>query len=643
MANSRLQDVNAYSSLTKIVTLFAGVIAVIVLLAIPLGYGLIAYRYEAEALQSEANLVADKVSEIIYANPALWSFQEHRLVGTLLQHSGHKDVHDAKIIDMKGKSIARLPAKLAKPTFSFTIDLTDGKDMVGKVVIEKSLRPLLLKTTIAALLSALLSLAIYFALKILPLRALTRVLAKLEESQQTLRTEINAKELALRSAKDLGLAMRHQALHDALTNLPNRVLLYDRLQQAILLCLREKQTLSLIMVDLDRFKNINDTLGHHIGDLVLQQIAQRVPNVLRSSDTVARLGGDEFAILLKGISTHPQAVLTAEKILEAIRQPINIEHRALHVSASLGIVLFPEHGTDPPHLMRCADIAMYSAKRAKAGFAFYDAAQDLQNTKQMVLQNDLYEAIVDSKQLVLYYQPKIDLRTKRICGVEALIRWWHPQEGLIFPDDFIPAAEQSGLIRALTRRVLDLALQESSEWQKKELPMPLAINISGENLQDPTFPSQVAEALTAHAVHPSLLEMEITESALMQDPVCAITAIQTLREMGILISIDDFGTGYSSLAYLKKLAVSQIKVDKSFVMDMIENDNDAIIVPSTIDLAHNLGLRVVAEGVESEEILKQLIAFGCDIAQGYYISPPLPIGQFCEWLQNSEYRALRLT
>lgn len=643
MTNFPLQDVNAYSSLTKIVTLFAGVIAVIVLLAIPLGYGLIAYRYEAEALQSEANLVADKVSEIIYANPALWSFQEHRLVGALLQHSGHKDIHDARIIDMKGKSIARLPAKLAKPTFSFTIDLTDGKDRVGKVVIQKSLRPLLLNTIIAGALGVVLSLAIYLALKILPLRALTRVLAKLEESRETLRTEINAKEAALRTAENLGLAMRHQALHDALTNLPNRVLLYDRLQQAILLCLREKQTFSLIMVDLDRFKNINDTLGHHIGDLVLQKIAQRVPNVLRSSDTVARLGGDEFAILLKGISTHPQAVLTAEKILEAIRQPINSEHRALHVNASLGIVLFPEHGTDPSHLMRCADIAMYSAKRAKAGFAFYDADQDLQNTKQMVLQNDLYEAIVDSKQLILYYQPKIDLRAKQICGVEALIRWRHPQEGLIFPDDFIPAAEQSGLIRALTTKVLQLALQESSEWQRKELSMPLAINISGENLQDPTFPSQVAEALTAHAVPPSLLEMEITESALMQDPVCAIKAIQTLREMGVLISIDDFGTGYSSLAYLKKLAVSQIKVDKSFVMDMIENDNDAIIVRSTIDLAHNLGLRVVAEGVESEEVLRQLIAFGCDIAQGYYVSPPLPIGQFCEWLQNSEYRALRLT
>lgn len=639
MANSQLQDVDAYSSLTKIVTLFAGIIAVIVLVAIPLGYGVIAYRYEAEALQSKANLVADKISEIIYANPVLWSFQEPRLVGVLLQHSGHKDMHDAKIIDIKGRNVAELPANPANPTFSFTVDLTDGKDTVGKVVIEKSLRPLLLNTIIAGALGVLLSLAIYFAFKILPLRALTRVLAKLVESQQTLRTEIDAKELALRTAENLGLAMRHQALHDALTNLPNRVLLYDRLQQAILLCLREKQTFSLIMVDLDRFKNINDTLGHHIGDLVLQQIAQRVPNVLRSSDTVARLGGDEFAVLLKGVSTHPQAIYTAEKILEAIRQPVNIEHRALHVSASLGIVLFPEHGTDPSHLMRCADIAMYSAKRTKAGLAFYDAAQDLQNTKRMALQNDLYEAIVDSKQLILYYQPKISLRTKKICGAEALIRWLHPEEGLIFPDDFIPAAEQSGLIRGLTRKVLDLALQASSEWHNKELSMPLAINISGENLQDPTFPSQVAEALTEHGVHPSLLEMEITESALMQDPVCAIKAIQTLREMGILISIDDFGTGYSSLAYLKKLAVSQIKVDKSFVMDMIENDNDAIIVRSTIDLAHNLGLRVVAEGVENEGILRQLIVFGCDIAQGYYIGRPLPIDQFCKWLQNSEYRA----
>lgn len=627
---------NAYVGLAKVVKIVAAIIALIVFIAIPAVFISITYKYESEELYKEASLGSDVVSEIIYANPGLWQFNEHRLVGALRQVQSRIYTHRIIIADEHGKMVASLPADLDPPVLTRSVDLTDGEKVVGKISVSESMQSLLFDTAIAGLFGAFLALAIYFALKIFPLRALTRVVRRLDESQELLREEIQAKERALLEAQDIGIAMRHQALHDSLTNLPNRILLHDRLQQAILIGRREKKILALIMMDLDQFKVINDTLGHQTGDLVLQQVATRLQHALRSSDTVARLGGDEFAVLLTVVTAHAGVVITANKILETIRQPVKIENQTLHIGASLGIVFFPEHGDDPATLLRCADVAMYSAKRAQTGFEIYNAEQDLQNTRKLSLQSDL-RAAIEENQLILHYQPKIDLATNRVCSVEALVRWQHPTEGLIFPDDFVPTAEKSGLIKSLTRAVLKMALQQSTVWQQKGLALPIAINISGVNLQDPTFSEQVIEIMRNYDVPPALLEMEITETALMEDPLSAIETIRKLRDIGIVIAIDDFGTGYSSMAYLKKLLVAKIKVDKSFVMDMVNNANDLVIVRSTIDLAHNLGMSVIAEGVETEAALEQLRSFGCDVAQGYHMSRPITADKLGEWLEKSNW------
>ena len=627
---------NPYNSLAKIVKAVASTIALTILIGIPAGYFAINYQHESRALMSKAKLGADTVSRIIYVNPDLWRFEEHRLVGVLLQGPLRSDLHHILITDLTDQRIAEIPATLASPVFSRSVELTDGANVVGKIEVKTSLRPLLFDTAIAGLIGALLALAIYLTLKILPLRALTRVIKRLDESQKLLHEEIQAKGLALLKARDIGVAMRHQALHDGLTNLPNRTLLHDRLQQAISVSRREKKMLALIVMDLDQFKAINDTLGHHTGDLVLQQIAIRLQQELRDSDTVARLGGDEFAIMLTTVSGEACVVIKVKKILETICQPLQIEGQSLHAGASLGIALFPEHGDNPERLLRCADIAMYSAKRDRAGFAIYNAAQNLQNTKRIVLENDLRTAIQEN-QLILHYQPKVDLITNRICGVEALVRWQHPKDGLIFPDNFIHAAEQSGLINSLTHLVFKMAIQQSRKWQQKEMVLPIAVNISAVNLQDPKFPDQVIETMRDHKISSGLLEMEITETALMVDPLYAIETIKKLRDIGIVISIDDFGTGYSSMAYLKKSLVGKIKIDKSFVMEMLKNENDEVIVRAIIDLAHNLGLIVIAEGVETREVLDRLKLLGCDTAQGYYISRPITADEFEVWLKKSDW------
>lgn len=635
-----MRDQNTYRSLVRIVEILAGTVSLIIFLAVPSSYFAISYDHEAQNLQNQAHLGAESVSEIIYTNPDLWRFEEHRLVGVLMQSALRNESRHIRVIDTQGAHVASVLGQPEMPTFSRHAELTDGRDVVGRVEVVTSLRPLLLRTALAALIGAFLAVVVYVILKILPLRALTKVIGHLEESQKTLRDEIQAKEMALQRAQEISNEMRHQALHDALTNLPNRILLHDRLQQAILIGLREKKTLALIMMDIDQFKTINDSLGHQAGDMVLQQIALRLPQLLREADSVARLGGDEFAFLLAPVADRASATMVAERTLEAVRQTININERSLHVSASLGIALFPEHGAEPGKLMRCADLAMYSAKNARNSFVVYNSSLDVQNEQQRFLQHDL-ETAIEEAQLVLYYQPKIDLKSNRICGVEALVRWQHPVAGLIFPDDFIPMAERSGLIKQLTSCVLRMALQQALEWQSCGRILPIAVNISAINLQDALFPQQVAEMMRLFSVPPTLIEMEVTETALMEDPLLAIETVKKLNDIGIQISIDDYGIGYSSMAYLKKLVVEKIKIDRSFVMDMIQDESDAIIVRSTIELAHNLGLSVIAEGVESEEIFVRLKSLGCDVAQGYCISPPLPVAAMNEWLAHSRWSPVK--
>ena len=425
----------------------------------------------------------------------------------------------------------------------------------------------------------------------------------------------------------------HQALHDALTDLPNRTLFHDRVHQALASARREHVAAAVMIMDLDRFKEVNDTLGHASGDELLKQVGLRLRESLRESDTVARLGGDEFGVLLPKVVDAEAAVAVARKLRTTLEEPFTLHGLALRMEASIGIALFPDHGPDVQSLLQRADVAMYVAKEHPSGCEVYARERDEYSPDRLTLLTELRRAI-DRGQLFLHYQPKADLRTGDIQGVEALVRWQHPERGMIPPDEFIPPAQKTGVITPLTMFVLDEALRQCRTWALQGMELCVAVNLSTRNLLDVHLPDTVGELLARWEVPARLLELEITESTILADPVRAMEILSRLDEMGIRLAIDDFGTGYSSLAYLKRLPVDELKIDKSFILGMEESENDAVIVRSTIDLGRNLGLRVVAEGVETAKAWNRLLSLGCDIAQGYYLSRPVPADQLSEWLRE---------
>src|SRR6266508_2170354 len=427
----------------------------------------------------------------------------------------------------------------------------------------------------------------------------------------------------------------YQALHDPLTALPNRTLLRDRTGQAIRQADRELVPAALLLLDLDRFKEVNDTLGHHYGDPLLVQVGQRLQAALRAVDTVARLGGDEFAVLLPRIETSEGAVAVARKLQAALEEPFLLEGLSLDVEASIGLAIYPEHGNDPEELLQHADIAMYAAKETHAGFMLFDPSLDQHSPRKLALLAELRRAI-EHDQLVLHYQPKIDAHTGQILGVEALVRWQHPTHGLIPPVEFIPLAERTGLIGPLTNYVLDAALHQCRAWRQAGHELSVAVNVSARRLLDLEIPDEVAGLLARWEVPARLLVVEITESTIMTDPEHALQILGRLNQMGVQLSIDDFGTGYSSMAYLKELPVHELKVDRSFVSQMISNTSGAVIVRSTVDLGRNLGLRVVAEGVEDQATRQELDAMGCDAIQGFYVSRPVPADDLLNWLKQQQ-------
>jgi len=424
--------------------------------------------------------------------------------------------------------------------------------------------------------------------------------------------------------------LEYQALHDALTGLPNRNLLHDRLHHAIQNAARQQKSVALILMDLDRFKEVNDSLGHQYGDLMLQQVSARLQQVLRHSDTIARLGGDEFAILITD-TNETFAGHVAQKVHIALNRVFNLDNHFLHIGGSLGIALYPQHGDSAQSLIQHADTAMYVAKRSNTGCAVYHPEHDRDAVKRLELANELHDAI-DADELELYYQPKIDLQTGKVMGAEALLRWQNPKRGMVPPDEMIPIAEHNGMIKRLTLWVLNAALQQCAQWRKQGIELSVAVNLSVWNLQDPMLIEEIESRLVHWQVPANLLELEITESAMMADPKFSLATLKKLDSMGIALAIDDYGTGFSSLAYLKKLPVDIIKIDKSFVLSMDVDDDDAVIVKSTIELAHNLGLKVVAEGVESEAISRMLLALGCNTAQGYHYCRPISAAAFTRWL-----------
>ena len=414
----------------------------------------------------------------------------------------------------------------------------------------------------------------------------------------------------------------HQALHDPLTRLPNRTLFTDRVRQAAA-TLGPDGRLAVLLVDLDRFKEINDTLGHASGDLVLREVGVRLRAGLPDGHTVARLGGDEFAVLVPALPDWDAAVEVGRLVRTTLARPLPVEQLELAVAGSVGIALGPDHGIDPDLLLQRADVAMYQAKAGHTGIEVYAPERDQYSPRRLALVGALRTAI-EQRDLTLLYQPKVELKGGRVVGAEALLRWHHTDYGPVPPDEFIPIAESTALIQPLGQFVLETALDQARRWQDASISLGLAVNLSVRNLLEPTLVERVAGLIARAGVPADTLTLEITESGVMTDPGATIAVLCGLRRVGVRLSIDDFGTGYSSLAYLKRLPVDEVKLDKSFVLNMTGDANDAAIVRSTIELAHNLGLQLVAEGVEDQETLELLADLGCDLAQGYHLARPMP-------------------
>jgi diguanylate cyclase len=429
----------------------------------------------------------------------------------------------------------------------------------------------------------------------------------------------------------------YQATHDALTGLPNRPQFAQRLNLALVAATGTGGSVGVVLLDLDRFKEVNDTLGHHTGDRLLQQVGPRISGVLRAGEFMARLGGDEFALLIATATTGVEALAEQQavvrRILAALHVPFVIDDIALAVDGTAGLARYPQDGDTGDVLLQRADIAMYQAKTNHEALVVYDRMLDGYSPRKLTLLADLRQA-VGRGELLVHYQPQIDIATLRVVGVEALVRWQHPVEGRLPPSEFVPLAESSGFVHELTRYVLDVAVGDAKAWEQAGRALEVSVNISARCLLDYGLPGTVSGILTAAGLPARWLKLEITETAMIADPFRAHEIINRLRHLGVALSIDDFGTGYTSLAYLRDLPVQELKIDQSFVMRMRTDRKDAIIVRTSVELAQRLGLDSVAEGVEDAQTLSALAALGCTTAQGYHLSRPLPAHDLASWIDN---------
>jgi len=625
------------------------VVVVPVLAPLPIAWVAMGFAVNDTFMQDLRRLTGLDVSFASHPPNGVWALPASTLAAsmrpTLLQEfaSGH----------LQGEAAASMYIGDAE-YLSRTVPLPTRQDESVVAVLQQPLEAALasfrrLQRDLAVF--SLVSVAVAIFMSVVMARGITRPLQQLAQIARRIAAgdysaptpppgagEIGDLTLAFHSMQD-GLAARESkimdlAYRDTLTGLPNRTLFSDRLQQALRVAPRVSSSVSVLLMDVDHFKYVNETLGHQIGDLLLREVAERLSDIVRrESDTVARLGGDEFVVLLPSDNVDG-ARRVARNIQAALETPMTLDGHVVDCRVSIGVAAYPEHGDNATTLLRRADVAMYTAKRLGNGFAVYDDRDDEDSRARLSLMGELRRA-VEQDELTLHYQPKVHLSEARELHVEALVRWQHPSRGLVPPNEFIPFAEQTGFIRAITQWVLGQAVRQCAQWRREGLRMNVSINISARDLLTPDLTERFAALLTEHACNAAWFGLEITESAILDDPGQALRNLERLHALGCRISIDDYGTGYSSLAYLKRLPVNELKIDRSFVMGMVSDTSDAVIVRSTIDLAHNMGLSVVAEGVEDEATLRRLRELGCDMVQGYHLSRPLTADDLAKWLRAS--------
>jgi diguanylate cyclase (GGDEF)-like protein len=427
--------------------------------------------------------------------------------------------------------------------------------------------------------------------------------------------------------------MRRQARTDELTGLTNRRAFFEAIKQRVLVA--PSEPVAILMLDLDRFKDLNDTLGHRMGDLLLERLGDRIVEILRPTDTAARLGGDEFAVLCPGAAIEGGRRV-AQRLQDAFQEPFELDGLLVHADASIGIATYPTHGDDAEILLQRADVAMYQAKAEATGFEVYDPERDLHSRERLLLAGELRRALQSGEQVVLHYQPQLNLETGIVESVEALVRWEHPDRGLLPPGAFLGTAESGGLMRRLTRYVLHTAVAQAAAWRDEGLNLRIAVNLAATDLADNSLADEIGELLAEHALDGDALKFELTESDVMSHPERAVATMTELHGLGCTLALDDFGTGHSSLAHLKTLPVDELKIDRSFVMRLDEDPDDLAIVRAATGLARDMNLRIVAEGVETEQVCGQLGALGCHSAQGYFIAKPLPEPELRRWLAERD-------
>ncbi|WP_119154993.1 putative bifunctional diguanylate cyclase/phosphodiesterase [Caldimonas tepidiphila] len=585
--------------LTRLISKAAGTVALVAGLSLPALHLLINYQHELAEVETLSRIHGSLVTSAINKNPVMWRFEEHKLQGMVEDRAPdrqHATVH--RILDTDRQPLASSAGEaLAWPRITSEMVLYDATRPVGYYRVERSLRDLLHENLLFAAGGLLLALLIVFPLRSLPLRALRQSQERLE----------------------------HMAHHDVLTGLPNRALLEDRLNQAIFYAQRYERFVSLVFIDLDNFKTINDSLGHDVGDELLRQTAQRMTQAVRRTDTVVRMGGDEFVIVLFDQPEKAETITgTIERIREQVATPMSIGRHTLRVTCSMGLATYPHDGRDSHTLLKNADAAMYRAKElGRNNFQFYTAEMNSKLKERVSLQQGLLRAL-ENEEFGLVYQPQILARTGQTVGVEALIRWQHPEFGLVPPARFIPLAEETGLIVPIGEWVLRTACRQNKAWQQQGLPpVKVSVNVSPRQFKEKSWTATVAQVLAETGLDPKYLELEITESLIMEDVERAIEIMNTLQEMGVQLSIDDFGTGYSSLSSLKHFPVARLKIDQSFVRSLPDSEDDCSIAMAVIALGHRLKLKVVAEGVETEQQRVFLHDNECDEMQGYHFSRPV--------------------